>query len=151
VVTAAAGRGYVQSHNADNVDILQTLQTGTADVVPEASNLVFNSIFHRLGATAEALQTYVEGDDQVASWLPSIEDESKKLYELLAHNRVDEALANWESLEVSRLANLLLPRLPWRAAETNLTDLWTIADELGYELTPKEKQPATGATAEPAP
>jgi hypothetical protein len=122
-VSAAAGRGYVQLHNDDNVDTLYAARIRCPDVVPEASNLVFDSIFHRLGATVEALQTYMEGDEQIASWLPGIEDQSKEVLGLLATSRVDEAVAAWEGLEVSRIANLILPNIPQRAHNANLTNI----------------------------
>lgn len=148
-VTAAAGRGYARSNDNDKSEALHAARNECRDVVPEASNLVFDSVFHRLGATAEALQTYVEGDDQIASWLPGIEDQSKEILELLATNRVDEALATWEGLEVSRLANLMLPNLPQRACDANLTNIRALVNELGYELTPKTDPHVTGTTTGP--
>jgi len=82
------------------------------DIALDPSNFYYDSLFHRLSALVEALQTYVEGDDQVAGWFPCLEEEAPDIYQQLAHLHIDEAIANWESLEVNRLADLFLPNIP---------------------------------------
>jgi hypothetical protein len=148
-VVAAAGRGYARTHNEENAACIYAARFSSRDTVPEKSKLSFDSLFHRLGATAEALQTYVEGDEQVASWLPGIEEETVELYQYLANKHVEEALATWEGLEVSRLANLMLPDLPQQAHEANLSKLQSVASKLGYELVPKTPSQATGTATAP--
>ena len=118
-------------------------------MVPEVTELTFDSMFHRLGATAEALQTYIEGDEQVAGWLPEVEEDTKELLHILATRHVEEALSSWESLEVSRLAHLMLPDLPQQAREANLAKLQTLADELGHVLIPKGQARAAGTPIPP--
>ena len=76
-ITAAMGRGYAQFHNEENTDTLRVTQANCMDVVFEIPYPAFKSIFHRLGAMAEALQTYMEGDDQVANWFPEMEEQSR--------------------------------------------------------------------------
>lgn len=93
----------------------------------------------------------MEGDDLIASWLRGIEDQSKETLELLANNRIDEAIATWDSLEVSRLANLLLPNLPQRACDANLASLQALASELGHDIVLKAGSHAARATLGPAP
>ncbi|KAF8496110.1 hypothetical protein F5888DRAFT_1705350 [Russula emetica] len=149
-VIGATGRGYARPHSEDKTDFLNIARATSRDVTTEGSNLTFDTLFHRLGATAEALQTYVEGDDQVAGWLPEVEEDTIELLRYLATRHVEEALATWESLEVSRQANLMLPDLPQQAHEANLVKIQNIAAELGYELTPKTNAQATGTATEPA-
>jgi hypothetical protein len=149
-VVSAAGRGYARTHNEDKESINYAARFECRDVVPDASELIFDSLFHRLGATAEALQTYIEGDEQIANWISEVEYETTELLQTLAVRHVKEALATWESLEVSRLANLMLPDLPQHAYEANLNNLHNIASELGYELTRKKTSPQTAGTG-PAP
>ncbi|KAI0278456.1 hypothetical protein BC826DRAFT_1162729 [Russula brevipes] len=81
---AAAGRGYARSHAEEKTNFTYAARLGCEDVAPRDFDLTFDSLFHRLGATAEALQTYVEGDDQIASWLPVVEDEAREVLEMVA-------------------------------------------------------------------
>ncbi|KAI0266576.1 hypothetical protein BGY98DRAFT_939096 [Russula aff. rugulosa BPL654] len=128
LVIAALDRGYYAN---DTETLLSTTEWA------ELACAVTAAAGRGLGATAEALQTYVEGDDQIASWLPGIEDQSKEILELLANNRVDEAVATWESLE--------------RACDTNLANVRALASELGYELVSKTDAHTAGVTTGPGP
>ena len=75
-VVAATGRGYARSHKADDPDSPYTDRLASFDTAMDDSKFPFDTLFHRLRATAEALQTYVEGDDQVANWLRDTEEET---------------------------------------------------------------------------
>ena len=141
-VVAATGRGYTHSHKADDPDGPYTDRLAGFDTATDNSKFPFDTLFHRLGATAKALQTYVEGDDQVANWLRDTEDETIDLLWSLAVKHVEEALTTWESLEVTCIANLMLPYLLQQAKETNFTKLQHLALEMGFELTPASHPPA---------
>ena len=135
-VVAATGRGYACSHKADDPDGPYTDRLASFDTATDDSKFPFDTLFHRLGVTAEALQTYVEGNDQVANWLRDTEEETIDLLRSLAVKHVEEALTTWESLEVTHIANLMLPDLLQQAKEINFTKLQHLALKMGFELIP---------------
>ncbi len=65
-IMVAIGRGYAWSHDESMEESLSAAWAHCQDIALDPSNFYYDSLFHRLLALVEALQTYVEGDDQVA-------------------------------------------------------------------------------------
>ncbi|KAI0286533.1 hypothetical protein BC826DRAFT_1047919 [Russula brevipes] len=110
---AAVGRSYACSHAEEKTDFTYAARIGCEDVTPADFDLTFDSLFHR------QLKLFKPTWRETIKSPAVVEDETREVLQMVARSHAEEALATWESLEVSRLANLLLPGLPQQAPDAN--------------------------------